>query len=103
MARAKVVHSTDGVCVVFDGDKRNPEPSMGVIQFPGGHVEVSRCSDGSYFAHIEVVDAANVVASRLDFQDAAEHNIKSVTEVPNGNLVKKIAIRISNTVPRIDG
>ena len=60
MARCKVVHSEDTVMVEFKGDKRNPEPSMAVIKFPGGHVEVSRTSDGKYWAHVEVVDSAHM-------------------------------------------
>ena len=102
MARAKVTHSDDAVQITFIGKKSNPEPSTGIIKFPGGHVEVSRCSDGTYFAHIEVVDSANVQASRMDFQDSVEHNIRSVQEVPQGHLVKHIAIRIANTVPHFE-
>ena len=34
MARAKVVHSEDAVLVEFKGDKRNPEPTTGVMRFP---------------------------------------------------------------------
>jgi len=102
MAKAKVTHSDDAVQITFNGDKRSPEPSTGVIKFPGGHVEVSRCSDGSYFAHIQVVDSANVVGSRFDFQDASEHNIKAVQEIPHGNLINHIAVRVANKVPHLD-
>ena len=49
MARAKVTHSDDAVQITFNGDKRNPEPSTAVVKFPGGYVEVSRCSDGTYW------------------------------------------------------
>lgn len=102
MARAKVTHSDDAVQITFNGDKRNPEPTTAVIKFPGGHVEVSRCSDGSYYAHIEVVDKANVIASRLDFQDAADHGITSIPDIPHGDLVRHIAIKVANTVPHED-
>lgn len=102
MAKARVTHSTDAVQVTFDGDKRKPEPSTGVIKFPGGHVEVSRCSDGTYFAHINVADPANVVESRMDFLNAHEHGIRSVQNIPHGNLVNHIAVKISNRVPHFD-
>lgn len=102
MAKAKVVHSSDGVEIIFRGDKSNPEPSIGVITFPGGHVEVSRCSDGSYYAHLAVVDSANIVASRFDFQDSVQNGIPAVTAIPNGNLIKHMAIRVENIVPRPD-
>ena len=102
MAKARVVHSADAVLVEFKGDPRNPEPSTAVIRFPGGHVEVSRCSDGSYFAHVNVVDKANVVGSRLEFQDGAKHGITSIPQIPHGHLVNHIAIRIANNVPHLD-
>ena len=102
MARAKVTHSDDAVQITFNGDKRNPEPSTAVIKFPGGHVEVSRCSDGTYWVHTAMVDAANVADSRIQFQDAIEHQIRCVQEIPNGNLINHIAVRISNAVPHFD-
>ena len=102
MAKAVVVHSQDGVQVTFNGDKRRPEPTMGVIKFPGGHVEVSRCSDGTYWAHVNVVDAANVVESRMDFDNYHEHQIRSVQDFPHGRLVNHIAVRISNATPHFD-
>jgi len=102
MAKAKVIHSDDAVLIAFNGDKAHPEPSTGVIKSPGGHVEVSRCSDGSYYAHIAVVDSANVVASRMDFQDATENKVQSVQDIPHGHLVNHIAIRISNKIPHPD-
>src|SRR5438132_382157 len=37
------------------GDKQTrPEPAQHIIEFPGGAVEVSRTSDGNYWAHIIV-------------------------------------------------
>lgn len=99
MARAKVTHSDDAVLIEFQGDKRNPEPATGIIKFPGGHVEVSRCSDGTYYAHIEVVDAANVVDSRFDFSELRPDMVRSVHTLPHGDLVKHVAIKIANAVP----
>ena len=78
MARANVTHSQDGVQVTFLGDRRNPEPSMAVIQFPGGHVEVSRCSDGSYWAHI---------------------GLRGIG-LPKPDHIKHIAVRITSAVTR---
>lgn len=99
MARAKVIHSDDAVMIKFEGNPKNPEPTTAVIEFPSGHVEVSRCSDGSYWAHIVVVDNKNIIDSRIDYEyNADEYN--SVSDLPRGNEVKKIAIRISNNVIR---
>ena len=98
MARAKVTHSTDAVQITFNGDKRNPEPSTGVIKFPGGHVEVSRCSDGSYWAHVEVVSGRNIVGGRID----KEGRVDAVEDMEDADLINHIAIRVSNTVPHFD-
>jgi hypothetical protein len=102
MAKAKVIHSKDAVQINFLGDIRNPEPSTGVIKFPGGHVEVSRCSDGSYWAHIEVVDPVNIINSRVDYSNAYQHNIKAVQDFPHGDHVKHVAINVSNAIPHFD-
>jgi hypothetical protein len=100
MARAQVVHSTDAVHVIFKGDKRNPEPSMAVIEFPGGHVEVSRCSDGTYWAHVAVIDGANIVGSRIDRANAYELNCPAVEDMPHAKAINHMAIRIANNVQR---
>lgn len=95
MARAKVTHSADAVQITFDGDRRSPEPATAVIKFPGGHVEVSRCSDGSYWAHLVAVDSANIVGSRIDY---AHGGAASVADLPDASHVKKLALRIANTI-----
>jgi hypothetical protein len=100
MAKAKVTHSDDAVQITFNGDRRNPEPATGVIKFPGGHVEVSRASDGTYWAHIEVVDHANRVESRIDYAHEAREN--GIPPIPAEQFVKHIAIRVANTVPHFD-
>jgi hypothetical protein len=80
MARHKVVHSDDGCTIVIDGDRRDPEPAYAIIRFPGGHVEVTRCSDGrGYWAHLSINpprraiprdDPAGLVTeSRVDFPE----------------------------------
>lgn len=100
MARAKVTHSDDSVQITFAGNRRNPEPATAVIVFQGGHVEVSRCTDGSYWAHIEVVAPANTADSRVDYDfegySAGLHGIG----LPKPDHIKHLAVRITNTVPR---
>lgn len=98
MARAKVTHSTDAVQITFDGDKSNPEPSTGVIKFPGGHIEVSRCSDGSYWAHIAVVDGVNIMDGRID----RSGRVQAVSEIPDHEKINHIAIRICNKTRHFD-
>lgn len=98
MARASVTHSQNAVQVTFKGDKRNPEPETGVITFPGGHVEVSRCQDGTYWAHIATVAGVNIVEGRID----REGRVDAVREMEDAGAITHIAIRVANTVPHFD-
>ncbi|MBA1305899.1 hypothetical protein [Stutzerimonas stutzeri] len=102
MARAKVTHSSDAVQITFKGDPRNPEPSTAVIRFPGGHLELSRCTDGSYWAHLEVVSPENVVDSRVDYTVEAHRTLGEIPRLPMANQVKKIALKVSNAVAHFD-
>lgn len=99
MARTKVVHSTDACHLIIRGNKQNPEPTLHVIQFPGGQVEVSRCSDGTYFTHIHVNESANVVDSRVDYpyelaRHREEQGLKSIPKIDDFEKIQKNAIRI---------
>lgn len=98
MAKAKVYHSEDAVTIVFKGDPRSPEPSTGIIKFPGGHVEVSRCSNGEYWAHVAVVDPRNVVDGRIDRTD----RFQAASDLPDAHAINHIAIRVSNVIPHAE-
>lgn len=91
---------------VLHGDKtKKPEPAQHVIEFPGGAVEVSRCEDGSYWAHIIVnrdrlysgthkgLSAAHgeVVDSRVDW---AERRLEDIPCIPEHAHLTQIAVRI---------
>lgn len=93
MARAKIVHSEDAVTVIFEGNKASPEPTTGIIKFPGGHVEVARCSDGSYWVHTSIDSIADIEQSRIDYAYPVTPNI---VPIPDQELVTKIAVRIKN-------
>lgn len=99
MARFNVIHSQDACLIEVKGDKRKPEPSTAVIKFPGGHVEVSRCSDGTYWAHLVVNDRTNITDSRIEYQHGAS---RAVDDLPEAHLVTKVALRVANTVPHFD-
>lgn len=101
MARAEVVHSTQAVKVIFKGDPRRPEPPTAVIEFPGGHVEVSRTTDGDYWAHIEVVAPANVKDGRIDYDERRQPGNISVADLPGAEHVAHIAVLVTNTKPRV--
>lgn len=94
------------------GDKtRRPEPATHIIEFPGGAIELSRTSDGNYWAHIivnrdfalpgdiEGMEGAygDIVGSRIDYEFPAEPNI---VEIPAAQQVRQIAILIKPSAIR---
>ncbi|MEZ8295859.1 hypothetical protein AB6D11_18720 [Vibrio splendidus] len=95
----KIKHSQDGLTVIVAGNKADPEPTLHTIQFPGGYVEVSRCSDGSYYAHIGVEDTATISDSRVDYPydlyiSRAEEGKESIPTIEDAKRIKKVAVRI---------
>lgn len=98
MARVKVVHSEDAVTVIFKGNPENPEPSTAIIKFPGGHVEVTRTSDNTYWAHVGVEEASNIVDSRIDYDfEGYKKSECKIPDVPHAEHIKHIAINIKES------
>lgn len=93
MAKARVVHSDDACTIIFKGNPKSPEPSMGAIRFPGGRVEVSRCSDGTYYAHLYRDEDSQVVDSRIDY-DYEYSQKHGIPDIPDQDNVQKLAMRI---------
>ena len=101
----KIVHSEDATTVVIAGDIRNPEPATVVVKFPGGHVEVSRTSDGDYYVHIQRnldtnyeigLRAGHIVQSRLDYTpEAWRANGLAIPPLPKHEEIQHIAVNIS--------
>lgn len=95
MAKAKVVHSDDSVLIKFHGNRNNPEPGTAVIEFPGDHVEVSRTSDGRYWAHVEVKKAENIQESRIDYNhEGYVATGGSIPKIPHADKISHMAILI---------
>lgn len=98
MAKARVVHSADACTIIFEGDKRNPEPTTGVIKFPGGNIEVARTTDGSYWVHLSVDDPSNIREHRLNRSYEAEvqarQNGEGQLQLPGIEGVNHFAIRL---------
>jgi hypothetical protein len=100
----RIVHSDDATTIVVEGDKRNPEPSTVVVKFPGGHIELSRCSDGSYWAHVartlesnsETGDRAGAIAdSRIDYTpEAWAANGGVIPSLPAHSDIQHMAVRV---------
>jgi hypothetical protein len=88
------------------GDKTfKLEAATHIIEFPGGAIELSRTSEGDYWAHIIVnrdfalpgeirgLEGAygEIVGSRMDYEFPASPNI---VEIPNAQRLRQIAILI---------
>lgn len=94
MAKAKVVHSDDA-CTLILKDNKNSEPSVGIIKFPGGYVEVTCASDGSYLAHTHIDETAEVVASRIDFKYAmGSEDSGRIPPIPAHEHIKKMMVQV---------
>ncbi len=108
----RIVRSDDATTVIIAGDKRNPEPTMAAIVFPGGCLEVSRTSDGTYWAHIsvngdkQVTDEAGkfherrgrIIDSRVDFVFPQQTKL-GIPEIPNAKDAQHVAVRIETFKP----
>lgn len=94
MAKAKVVHSDDAVMIKFEGNRSNPEPSTAVIKFPGGHVEVSRTTDGRYWAHVEAENPECIQESRIDYNHEGYVATGGKMVVPHADKIMHMAILI---------
>ena len=65
--------------IYIKGDKTEPEPQEFYIHFPGGQIGVSRCTDGTYWAHLSLEDEkedgsgrikkSNIIDARIDCKD----------------------------------
>lgn len=103
MAKFEIVHASDSVAIHVKGDIKNPEPSSAMIIFPGGNVEVSRCSDGSYWVHIKRNvekchatgnPAGEIIDSRIDYTPEAWVKNPSIPPIPAHEDIQHIAVRI---------
>lgn len=107
MAKAhKIVKSDDATTLLIAGDIRNPEPSAAIIKFPGGYVEVSRCSDNSYWVHIQrnlennpevdITEGA-IADSRIDYTPEVWSQYGNIPNIPAHADIQHIAVRIKKS------
>ncbi len=90
------------------GDKvKKVESASHIIEFPGGAIEVSRCTDGSYWAHIIVnhgfgdgdgegmnTAVGEVIGSRIEHE-----NGRGVADLPNEKRIEHVAVLIRARKP----
>ncbi len=93
----KQTTSEDALTIHVNGDVRRPEPTHLIIKFPRGHIELARCSDGSYWAHLEGDDAHTVIDSRVEYDHEGylEHGIKPI---PSQDQIKKLGVKFKGPV-----
>jgi hypothetical protein len=87
------------------GDKARPESAQHVIEFPGGAVEVSRTSDGDYWAHILVhrgavlEDAGGRVSARGEVIGHRVLRDRGFEELDQPDAIEQIAVLIRRCPP----
>lgn len=95
MAKAKVVHSEDAVTVIFKGNPKSPEPSTGIIKFPGGHVEVTRCSDNQYWAHLYIDEESENTQTRVMYNYERQQKLQSgIGDIPYEKEIEQLAVKV---------
>lgn len=92
--------SEDALTIHVKGDKRNPEPGSLIVLFPGGHIELTRCTDGTYWAHIarEVGNEkqkGEIIDSRIDYTPEAYAVHRNIPSIPAHEEIQHIAVRIA--------
>lgn len=88
------------------GDKTiRPEPAQHIIEFPGGAIEVSRTSDGDYWAHIIVNrgwsdrDQEGLHAARGEVVDTRVDHGTHVDDLADPRTMTQVAVLIRSVKP----
>ena len=84
------------------GDKaRKVESAQHIIEFPGGAIEVSRCTDGTYWAHILINhgfdegDGKGYSSARGEVIDSRiQRDEENVDSLPGSERITQIAVRV---------
>lgn len=83
------------------GDKtKKPEPAQHIIEFPGGAIEVSRTSDGYYWAHIiinrghELGEGNGIRSFRGIVMDSRIDNGREIRQLIDDDEICQIAVLI---------
>jgi len=91
MAKHKVVHGKDACTIICSGDKlKQIEPTTIIVKFPGGHIEVARTSNNTYWAHTYIDKESIVNESRIDYK-WPKNNIKTIY---GDKYIQKISVNI---------
>lgn len=96
----------DATTELFGDTKRKPEKPYTIVLFPGGSVEISRCTDGTYWVHVATKREhgqpnGRIVNARIDAAQryCDESNAMLRAEIEKGD-VKHIAFLIALEEPK---
>jgi hypothetical protein len=74
------------------GDKtKRPEPAQHIIEFPGGAIELSRCSNGDYWAHI-IVNRSHAVDDTEGLKSAVAEVVDARVDMTDGVMPLPVSL-----------
>jgi len=77
------------------GEREKPEPATHIINFPGGAIEISRTSEGNYWAHIIISDSPHQCGQHVgEIIDSRITSTNGVCSIPDYEGIKQIAVLI---------
>lgn len=88
--------------ITLHGNPKKPESATHIIEFPGGSIEVSRTTEGDYWAHI-AVNKGQIIQDCNGFYAANGHVIGArldrtegqVEDIPKHGTIQHLAVRIA--------
>lgn len=89
------------------GDKARPESAQHIITFPGGAIELTRTTDGSYWAHILVhtgdaqswMDTNTMTSASGEVVDSRVDTGSELREMADASAIRQIAVLVRPKVP----
>jgi hypothetical protein len=82
------------------GSKAKPEPAQHIINFPGGAVEVTRTTEGNYWAHVIVFTDGHInkngdnIAGEVVGSRVTRDNALNIPDIEDQEHVKQIAVLV---------
>lgn len=103
MAKSSVSHSQQATTILVKGDKRQPEPIHTIIIFPGGQIELTRCSDNEqYWVHVHLNEDTEITDSRQAYNHDVymkrlNAGMKSIHEIEDAQSITQLALKVKGT------
>lgn len=103
MAKTQAVHSSQATTLLVKGDKNNPEPIHQIIIFPGGQIELTRCSDNEqYWIHIHLNEDTKITDSRQAYsheiyQKRMNMGLNPIHQMKDASYITQLALKVRGT------